>query len=66
MRAYFVAQGSAGSIAPTMAKVEESNSVETTLTELAVQNAVTEAVKPAKKTKAKVETEEEMIGIVGI
>ena len=66
MRTYFVEQGSHGSTTPVTAKAEETNSVETTLTELAVQNAVTETVKPAKKAKAKAETEEEVIGLVGI
>jgi hypothetical protein len=64
MRAYFVAQGSHGSVTPVVTKVEESNSVETTLTELAVQNAVTETVKPVKKAKAKVE--DELVGLTGI
>lgn len=64
MRAYFVAQGATES--GHLASIEESNSVETTLTELAVQNAVTETVKHTKKPKAKIETEEEMVGLVGI
>jgi hypothetical protein len=66
MRAYFVAQGSHGIVTPVTAKIEETNSVETTLTELAVQNAVTETVKPTKKAKAKAETEEGIVGLVGI
>lgn len=64
MRAYFVAQGTTES--GHLASIEESNSVETTLTELAVQNAVTETVKHAKKPKAKIETEEEMTELIGI
>ncbi len=61
MRTYFVDQGKAGGLTTP----EPIASVETTLTGLAVQNAVSETVKSEKKTKAKKESKEEF-GILGL
>ncbi len=57
MRTYFVDQGKAAGSKTT----EAVASVETTLTGLAVQNAVSETVKHEKKLKAKKEEKEELV-----
>jgi hypothetical protein len=62
MRAYFANQSTPQSVTEVSVvaetPVENIASVETVMTGLAVQNAVTEAVKPEKKAKVKKEEEE--------
>jgi hypothetical protein len=64
MRNYFVEQWKAAGVKTEGKTSEPVASVETTLTGLAVQNAVSETVKHEKKTKAK--KQEEEVGLLGL